>query len=495
MKVACTLLILAASSAMMLAQPGAPYLSHLNATASSPLFTTYAAAMERSEFTLDEGYHFAFYDSTRGADFVTDNAGSWSVGFRKGSRFVHEVRDMVRPPVITSSYADMVTYTLSPFQDVNVQGTFLVYSSHLAVQELVLKNTGTEPISLDIVPFLQSSSRPFSDVTPLPQRNAIAFRHEELPDSWVLDHGVPFVDRVQDLLVFSTRPDRMSSFRSFHWGSVDVPQDVDLKRPPVFVLRGAIVHQNKERCVHRQTPVRMAVTLNGDRRRLLTESAPRWGAADPNIRSSGSYAIEAGNFGTIKKGDRIEVVIGCGDTGETGRVEGIVGDTTAGHGQRGDLVLSTSHAPLPPAGVKRDIWGNGTELRLYWKPSPGMKYNVYRRDYRAGAVYDCVAYESVQSFFTDKNIADDKIYGYVVTSVDAQGAMSLPSGEVNNIEGSDFLTDTKYPGQVKGDAKDLSRVISAWKKVSLAPGATEQLRIVRAVYRSRSEPGFRPRCG
>ena len=59
MKVACTLLILAGSSAMMLAQPGAPYLSHLQATASSPLYTTYAAAMERSEFTLDEGYHFA----------------------------------------------------------------------------------------------------------------------------------------------------------------------------------------------------------------------------------------------------------------------------------------------------------------------------------------------------------------------------------------------------------------------------------------------------
>ena len=68
-------------------------------------------------------------------------------------------------------------------------------------------------------------------------------------------------------------------------------------------------------------------------------------------------------------------------------------------------------------------------------------------------------------------------------AVDAQGAMSLPSGEVNNIEGSDFLTDTKYPGQVKGDAKDLSRVISAWKRIALAPGAAERMRIVRAVYR------------
>ena len=483
MKAVCTLLILAGSSAMMVAQPGVPFLSHLHATATSPLYTTYAAAMERSEFTLDEGYHFQFYDSTRGADFVTDNAGIMSVGFRKGSRFVHEVRDFSRPPVITSSYADMVAYTMSPFQNLNVDATFLVYSSHLAVQELVLTNTGTEKLGLDVVPFLQSSGRPFSDVTPLPQRNAMAFRHEELPDGWVLDHGVPFVDRVQDLLVYSMRPDRMSSFRSFRWGSVEIPQDVDLKRTPVYVVWGSITHQRKERCVHRQTPVRMAVFLNGNRRRLLTESAPRWGAADPNIRSYGYYAIETGNFGSVKRGDRVNVVIGCGDTGETGSIDGVVGDTAAGHDQRVDLSLSVTTLPTPPVGVKRDIWGNGTELRLYWKSALGMRYNVYRRDYRVGAVYECVAYETTQPFYTDKNIADDKIYGYIVAAVNAQGSMSLPSGEVNNIEGSDFLTDTKYPGQVKGDAKDLSRVISAWKRISLEPGATERVRIVRAVYR------------
>ena len=36
-----------------------PFLSSLQATKDAPLFTTYAAAMERSEFTLDEGYHLS----------------------------------------------------------------------------------------------------------------------------------------------------------------------------------------------------------------------------------------------------------------------------------------------------------------------------------------------------------------------------------------------------------------------------------------------------
>jgi hypothetical protein len=48
-----------------------PFLSSLQATKDDPLFTTYAAAMERSEFTLDEGYHLTHYDTSRGIEFTT----------------------------------------------------------------------------------------------------------------------------------------------------------------------------------------------------------------------------------------------------------------------------------------------------------------------------------------------------------------------------------------------------------------------------------------
>lgn len=478
--IALTLVI---AVAPVCAQQAEPFLSHLQADAASPLFTTYAAAMERSAFLLDEGYHFLFYDTARGAEFITDNAGNLGVGFRKGTKFVFDLRSMAQQPVITTSYADMVMYTYAPFPDVRVAGTFVVHSSTSAVQELAITNTGTAKIDLDVIPLLQASARPFSDVTPLPAKNGIAFSHEELPDGWVLDHGVPYVDHVRNVLLFSMKPDRMASFRSFRWGSVDIPQEVDLKRPSVFVARGAITHANKERCTHRSRPMRMAVYLNGDRHRLLTESAARWGAADQNIRSYGSYAIEAGNFGTVGQGDRLTVMIGCGDTGESGQVDVAVGEPGKARDVRADLVLAPSERPAPPAGVKRDIWGSGTELRLYWKGAPGMRYNVYRRDVRASSVYHCLAYEATQAFYTDKNIADDNVYGYVVVAVDEKGAISLPSNEVNNIEGSDFLTDTKYPGQVKGDAKDLSRVITAWKKLAIQPGATERVRIVRTVYR------------
>ena len=40
-----------------------PYLSNLEADAQSALFATYAAPIERSEFIVDQGYHFRYYEA------------------------------------------------------------------------------------------------------------------------------------------------------------------------------------------------------------------------------------------------------------------------------------------------------------------------------------------------------------------------------------------------------------------------------------------------
>ncbi|MCK4446006.1 MAG: hypothetical protein KAW56_02885, partial [Candidatus Marinimicrobia bacterium] len=63
------------------------------------------------------------------------------------------------------------------------------------------------------------------------------------------------------------------------------------------------------------------------------------------------------------------------------------------------------------------------------------------------------------------------------------GKMSMHTEEVNNIAGSDFLTDIRYPDQLKNDVKDLSRVIAMPIKIKLSPETTEHIRIIRAVSR------------
>jgi hypothetical protein len=481
-KLAVVLAMMAVSS-LAAAQGRRPFLSSLHATKDAPLYTTYAAALERSEFTLDEGYHMMFYDSSRGIEFTTDNAGLLSLGFRKGNRYVAAIGDMSSPPVITASYPDLVIYDYAPFAEIRVHATFFVYSSRLAVQEVAVTNAGTQRVRVDLLPYLRNSDRAFDDVKILPEQNAVTFSHEELPDGWVLDHGVPYVDKVHDIVAFSAKPDRMASFRSFRWGGVEIPQVIDLARGPVWAVWGRITHGSEERCRHKDPAARVQVMLNGDRSRMLIENAPRWGSGEANAAALSFYGVELGNFGVVHAGDTARVMVSCVATHEDGIVTSVVGDTAKSHNLRGDVHLAAATAPRPPGNVRRDIWGSGTELRLYWKGTPGVRYRVYRRDYHAGGIYECISSDLTQTFYTDKNIPDDKVYGYIVTAVDPAGRMSIHSNEVNNIEGSDFLTDVKYPGQVKGDAHDLVRVIAASKTLNLAPGATERFRFVRGVRR------------
>src|SRR6185437_8946049 len=83
------------------AQPACSFLSNLNAGQHFPLYTGYAAAMERSAFTLDEGYRLQYDLDSLGADFITDNAGDLGFAFRENNKWVYRVSDMNVKPVIT----------------------------------------------------------------------------------------------------------------------------------------------------------------------------------------------------------------------------------------------------------------------------------------------------------------------------------------------------------------------------------------------------------
>ena len=476
---------LAASCSIGQAQGVRPYLSSLAARQESPLYTTYAARLERSEFTLDKGYHFLFYDSTRGADFTNEMAGDICLGFKMGSKYVYALSDMCRQPVINASYADLVNYTYYPFDSIKVDVTFLVYSSRMAVQDVHIKNTGKMTVHLEVLPFLRNGYRTYDSIEYHKNINAITFSHEEFPDDWVLEHKVPYANRLQDVFVISDPPDRMTSFRSYRWGTVEIPQANDLDRSRVSPIWGRITKKGGGRCTERPSESRLMAVLNDDWSKIITESAPRWGSAQNNISRYGYYGLELGNFGTIRDGDRFTVLAYCGESGETGMNVGTLQKPLEGDLPQVDLQLGGYPGPHPPEGVRMDIWGSGTEVRLSWKKSPdAVSYSVYRRDYRGGGVYQRVGDGLTQLFFTDKDVPADKVYGYVVVAVDRDGRRSIHSREVNNIAGSDFLTDVKYPGQGVSNVRDLARIVAFSRAYDLRPGYTKRLVAVRAVGRA-----------
>ena len=245
-----------------------------------------------------------------------------------------------------------------------------------------------------------------------------------------------------------------------------------------------MLHQDGERCSHLNPSPRFMVMLNNDRSRLLTDTAPRWGNSDDNVSRYAFYGVELGNFDGLKSGDRFRITLLCEETGTYGMVENQVGNITDASGERYDVTFSEMEMIPPPQNLRKDVWGSGTEIRLYWdKMDATVTYNVYRRDYRKSGVYELVAEKVTHPFYTDKNITGDQIYGYIVSAVDSQGQMGMVSEEITNIAGSDFLTDVKYPDQIKNDGRDLARVIAGEKRIVLEPNNPFSMRLIRGVGR------------
>lgn len=94
------ILIILAAGFFVSCQIKANYLSSLQAGKYCQLYTTYAAAQERSDFILDEGYEFKYEQDSLGADFTTDTGGDICLGFLKNGKWVYRVADMYKPPVI-----------------------------------------------------------------------------------------------------------------------------------------------------------------------------------------------------------------------------------------------------------------------------------------------------------------------------------------------------------------------------------------------------------
>lgn len=474
-------------SDVIIAGQGDNFLSNLNATRNSPLYTTYAAAMERSEFTLDQGFHLKFYDPNRGVELQTDTGGDWCLAFKKGADFAYKLDDLFKEPVITASYPDLVRYYYYPFEDIRVDVFFLVYSSRIAIQDVTLTNEGDQPNEINLYAFLRNDYRVFNDVQFSESKDRITFIHEELPDGWVLSHDIPYVTPVYDVFMMTDPADRLTSYRSFKWGNVSIPHQVILEKNQQYVVWGKMAHESAERCRHSDPKPQLMVFLGDDRSRLLTETAPRWGSTEQNITAYGFYGIELGNFEDLQNNTSYQFFLRCRETGTVAEFKDTITDLK-NKGSRRDITFTESKLPQSPQRFRKDVWGSGTEIRLYWDHVDGAKYNVYRRDYRRSGYYERIAEEISKNFFTDKNLSGEEVFGYIVTALDtASGRMSMPTDELTNIFGSDFLTDIKYPDQDKTYVEDLVRVVSMQKNWSLAPGEKREIRIMRGFGRDETD--------
>lgn len=451
------------------------YLSNLRADKNTPVYTTYAAAMQRSSFVLDEAYEFRYYVDSLGADFITDTGGDLGIGFQMNNRWVYKVADMYKAPLITASYPDMVRYEFYPFKGVKVQAFFAVHSSTAALIDLrILNETGTGA-RIKVIPFLRNGYRAFSHV--VSNASVISFDHEEYPDGWTVEHKLPYADSIHNVFMISEKAEFAGSFSSDQGETPVIPFSTDLALKPVLQVNGRTYLPGKVRIPDAGRSVRLQLFADDDYSRMITENSPSWAGSQPVIDNGGYFRLESALLNSKAKKYRIYAQY---HDDMNGMNTGVLDAKTE---RRADVDLLKNK--LPQSVEVRISIANGVP-RLQW-PSvkPGRSYSVYRRAYPQG-VYMRVADRIKSDFYTDIKAKKGQTYGYVVV-VHEQDQMSIHSTEVNNLPKSSFA-DFVAKGVKPGFNGKYSKVIAFSKALDIAPGNYRQLRIVRAVSGKKSPP-------
>jgi hypothetical protein len=123
-------------------------LENINADGQAPLFSSYIAPYERSNYFVDEGYHLVYYYDHQPLKLVNESSGEIGIAFKLGSVVVYNIGDYYKKPVVTCSFPDSFQLEAEPFVGLQVVMKFAVYSSAGALGEIHYKNQTDSPLML-----------------------------------------------------------------------------------------------------------------------------------------------------------------------------------------------------------------------------------------------------------------------------------------------------------------------------------------------------------
>ena len=127
----------------------------INARGDDPLYTTYAAAMNRSRLYGDKAYKMDYYSADMPLNYSSDQSGRIYNIWMINKVVVDRMSKYHKKPVIVSSFPDMVISEYQPWEGISVKETFLVYSSTIALVELEISNLTSNRHRIDIFPTLE----------------------------------------------------------------------------------------------------------------------------------------------------------------------------------------------------------------------------------------------------------------------------------------------------------------------------------------------------
>jgi hypothetical protein len=167
----------------------------VNAGPTDPLFTTYAAAMPRSRFFADKAYFMDYFTSDKPITYSSQYAGDLAVIWKVNNMVISQTSQFIRRPVVVASFPDMAVLEYEPFEGLQVQEVFFVYSSGAAVIDLSIRNTGVREYSFNLYPILHLPEDSLQLVSYDSTHHGVVFTHYEplvrLHSDLYADRGYP----------------------------------------------------------------------------------------------------------------------------------------------------------------------------------------------------------------------------------------------------------------------------------------------------------------
>jgi hypothetical protein len=466
------------------------YLSEISAKKEEPIFTTYAAPLSHSRYIVDEGYQLKYDEAENGINFETDNAGHLCLAFKLNGEIRYRLDQMYTEPIITTSYSDLVKYYYQPFEGIDVDIFFQVYSSRIAIQNISITNNTDSTVILDIYPFFQNSST-VENVEISQDRRTYTFRHEEDADWWTLSHGVPYVSDLADVYIINEVPDAFGAYIEI--GSLDENAKAQKTRAENYCIEwGTVRHTDGSLCYHLPPYAQQIILHNGSANEILTEEAPKWGDPDPNVPGNGYQGCELGNFRepAISVGDSFTVIFTCTATGQQGTVTDVITQLPAPNGIRADIQIAEGTFPPIPQNLDVHFSQDYSSAFISWDQESEYFYSLYRRSGSTPGQYNLIADSITLGGYLDIGLNPDSTYGYISIARDSSGQFSGHSQESGNIYGSydNFFSDIYNQKLKKVIPAGNSKIVAFQKTLSLEPGESKALRIVRGVTEDESSP-------
>ncbi|MBK7212771.1 MAG: hypothetical protein IPH88_05650 [Bacteroidales bacterium] len=172
---------------------------------SDPIFTTYAAATERSDYKTDQAYELMWTDPEKAFGLKSRDGGEIGLCFSIGQQNIIGIGEYYKPPVISASYSDMMKASFQPVSGLKVDASFCVYSSNSCILEYTLTNTGSESKSVIIYPYFYRSQGLTN--TSITDNRHFRFNHHLNRDGWMKDHQIPFNEDYINEFILSSESD------------------------------------------------------------------------------------------------------------------------------------------------------------------------------------------------------------------------------------------------------------------------------------------------